>query len=154
VPAYFNDTMRAATRYAAEIAGVQVLGLLSEPTAAAIAFGYDNRPKNCRDRGRPRRWTFDVTVLEFDHQDLIVKGTGGDAYLGGATSTRSSRSLRGAVRQAARHRRARSDALTVEDFTQVSQTGCCAPTARSMISALVSEPSCSCKRPGFRRDSK
>lgn len=123
VPAHFNDTMRAATRQAAEIAGVQVLGLLSEPTAAAIAFGYDNRPQEMRgivvDLGGG---TFDVTVLEFDHQDVVVKGTGGDAYLGGANFDKIlfdhfvqefDREHRIDIRE--------PDALSIEAFTQISQ---------------------------------
>jgi molecular chaperone DnaK len=123
VPAYFNDTMRAATRHAAEMAGVQVLGLLSEPTAAAIAFGYDNRPEALQgivvDLGGG---TFDVTVLEFDHQDLIVKGTGGDAYLGGANFDKIlfDHFVAQFDRQHGIDVRD-PDALSVEDFTQVSQ---------------------------------
>ncbi len=85
VPAYFSDPMRAATRRAGELAGLDVLGLLSEPTAAAIAFGYDRRPEGCTgvvvDLGGG---TFDVTVMEFSGDDLTVRATGGDAYLGGA----------------------------------------------------------------------
>jgi len=65
--------MRAATRQAAELAGVRVLGLVSEPTAAAIAFGYDRRPAEAQgivvDLGGG---TFDVTVLELDHELLLV----------------------------------------------------------------------------------
>ena len=123
VPAYFNDTMRAATRMAAEMAGLRVLGLLSEPTAAAIAFGYDQRPEEMSgivvDLGGG---TFDVTVLEFDRQDLVVKSTGGDAYLGGANFDKVlfdhfveafDREHGVDVRD--------PDALSVEDFTQVSQ---------------------------------
>ncbi len=85
VPAYFNDPMRAATRNAAELAGIQVLGLLSEPTAAALAFGYQRRPSGATgvvvDLGGG---TFDVTVMNYDGSDLTVRATGGDYYLGGA----------------------------------------------------------------------
>ncbi len=85
VPAYFNDPMRAATRNAAELAGVQLLGLLSEPTAAALAFGYEHRPAGATgvvvDLGGG---TFDVTVMDYDGTDLAVRATGGDYYLGGA----------------------------------------------------------------------
>lgn len=123
VPAYFNDAMRAATRRAAELAGVQVLGLLSEPTAAAISFGYDRRPEEAQgivvDLGGG---TFDVTVLELDHQHLTVRSTGGDAYLGGANFDKvlfdhfveKFDQTHGVdIRD--------PDALSVEDFTQVSQ---------------------------------
>ena len=85
VPAYFNDAMRASTRRAGELAGLDVLGLLSEPTAAALAFGYDKRPEGTTgvviDLGGG---TFDVTVMDYDGYDLSVRATGGDAYLGGA----------------------------------------------------------------------
>jgi molecular chaperone DnaK len=85
VPAYFNDSMRASTRRAGELAGLDVLGLLSEPTAAALAFGYGKRPEGTTgvviDLGGG---TFDVTVMDYDGHDLNVRATGGDAYLGGA----------------------------------------------------------------------
>lgn len=85
VPAYFNDPMRYATRRAAELAGLDVVGLLSEPTAAALAFGFDRRPAGATgvvvDLGGG---TFDVTVMDFDGHDLTVRATGGDYYLGGA----------------------------------------------------------------------
>jgi len=85
VPAYFSDPMRAATMRAGELAGLDVLGLLSEPTAAAIAYGYDKRPSGTTgvvvDLGGG---TFDVTVMEYDGAELTVRATGGDAYLGGA----------------------------------------------------------------------
>jgi molecular chaperone DnaK len=85
VPAYFNDPMRAATMRAGELAGLDVLGLLSEPTAAAIAYGYEKRPTGTTgvviDLGGG---TFDVTVMSYDDADLTVRSTGGDAYLGGA----------------------------------------------------------------------
>jgi molecular chaperone DnaK len=85
VPAYFNDPMRAATRRAGELAGLDVLGLLSEPTAAALAFGYGKRLEGTTgvviDLGGG---TFDVTVMGYDGHDLNVLATGGDAYLGGA----------------------------------------------------------------------
>jgi len=85
VPAYFDDPMRSATRRAAELAGIQVLGLLSEPTAAALAFGYERRPTGATgvvvDLGGG---TFDVTVMDYDGDNLAVRATGGDYYLGGA----------------------------------------------------------------------
>ena len=85
VPAYFSDPMRAATLRAGELAGLDVLGLLSEPTAAAIAYGYEKRPAGTTgvvvDLGGG---TFDVTVMDYDGAELRVRATGGDAYLGGA----------------------------------------------------------------------
>ena len=85
VPAYFSDPMRAATLRSGELAGLDVLGLLSEPTAAAIAYGYDKRPSGTTgvvvDLGGG---SFDVTVMDYDGAALTVRATGGDAYLGGA----------------------------------------------------------------------
>ncbi len=123
VPAYFNDSMRLATRRAGELAGVEVLGLLSEPTAAALAFGYDRRPTGTTgvvvDLGGG---TFDVTVMEFDGTDLTVRATGGDAYLGGANFDKVLFDL-----FVEDFRRTHGldindpDALTLEEFTQTSQ---------------------------------
>lgn len=123
VPAYFNDAMRLATRRAAELADLEVLGLLSEPTAAAIAFGYDHRPEELLgvvvDLGGG---TFDVTVMRFQGGALIVQATGGDAYLGGANFDKK-------IFDYFVDRFARlngldvtdPDSLSIEDFTQVSQ---------------------------------
>ncbi len=123
VPAYFNDTMRLATRRAGELAGLDVLGLLSEPTAAALAFGYQKRPTGTLgavvDLGGG---TFDITVLEYDGNDVNVRATGGDAYLGGANFDKilfdhfvdSFRAEHGLDIND-------PDALTLEEFTQASQ---------------------------------
>lgn len=123
VPAYFNDSMRLATRRAGELAGVEVLGLLSEPTAAALAFGYQQRPSGTSgvvvDLGGG---TFDVTVLDYDGSDLNVRATGGDAYLGGANFDKvlfdyfvdQFRIAHGLDIND-------PDALSLEEFTQVSQ---------------------------------
>lgn len=123
VPAYFNDTMRAATRQAAELAGVRVLGLVSEPTAAAIAFGFDHRPEGAEgiviDLGGG---TFDVSVLTFDHEHIAVRATGGDAYLGGANFDKI---LFDHFVQRFDHAHGIDindpDTLSVEEFTLVSQ---------------------------------
>ncbi|HVA06436.1 MAG TPA: Hsp70 family protein, partial [Acidimicrobiales bacterium] len=123
VPAYFNDAMRAATRQAVEMAGSRVLGVLSEPTAAAIAFGYDQRPEHAQgvviDLGGG---TFDVTVLEIDREHLTVRATGGDAYLGGANFDKVLFDHFVAQFEHAHGIDIRDpEALSVEDFTHVSQ---------------------------------
>jgi molecular chaperone DnaK len=122
VPAYFNDAMRAATRHAVELAGARVLGLISEPTAAAVAFGYERRLEGAEgivvDLGGG---TFDVTVLTYDHADLTVQATGGDAYLGGANFDKVLFDY--FVQSFDRAHGidvADPEALSVEDFTQVS----------------------------------
>jgi len=83
VPAYFDDAQRQATRDAARLAGIEVLRLLNEPTAAALAYGLEHR-KNGRflvfDLGGG---TFDVTLLDLDDGVFQVRATGGDSLLGG-----------------------------------------------------------------------
>lgn len=84
VPAYFNDAQRAATRDAGVISGLNVLRILNEPTAAAIAYGLDQ--KNAEqsilvfDLGGG---TFDVSVLTIDNEVFEVEATSGDTHLGG-----------------------------------------------------------------------
>ncbi|WP_164017021.1 molecular chaperone DnaK [Pyxidicoccus trucidator] len=83
VPAYFNDAQRQATKDAGRIAGLEVLRIINEPTAAALAYGF-GRTVNGRvavlDLGGG---TFDVSVLEINQGVFDVVGTGGDTYLGG-----------------------------------------------------------------------
>jgi len=123
VPAYFNDPMRAATLRAGELAGVDVLGLQSEPTAAALAFGYDQRPSGATgvvvDLGGG---TFDVTVMEYDGSALTVRATGGDAYLGGANFDKVLFDYFAEQFEAAHGLDINDpDALSLEECTQVSQ---------------------------------
>jgi molecular chaperone HscA len=84
VPAYFDDAQRQATRDAGRLAGLEVLRLLNEPTAAALAYGLDKGKKTgtfaVYDLGGG---TFDITVLSLDDGVFQVRSTGGDSQLGG-----------------------------------------------------------------------
>jgi molecular chaperone DnaK len=83
VPAYFKDTQREATRQAGEIAGLDVVAIINEPTAAAIAYGLargQHRHVLVYDFGGG---TFDVTILRIDGNEFTVIATDGDARLGG-----------------------------------------------------------------------
>lgn len=83
VPAYFDDSQRQATKDAGEIAGLKVLRIINEPTAAALAYGFNKR-KNEKiavyDLGGG---TFDVSILEVSDDTVEVKSTNGDTHLGG-----------------------------------------------------------------------
>ncbi|KAI2629359.1 hsp70-like protein [Xylaria nigripes] len=83
VPAYFNDSQRQATKDAGQIAGLNVLRVVNEPTAAALAYGLDkegDRIVAVYDLGGG---TFDISVLEIQHGVFEVKSTNGDTHLGG-----------------------------------------------------------------------
>jgi molecular chaperone DnaK len=84
VPAYFNDSERQATKNAGTIAGLEVLRIINEPTAAALAYGLDKQQENLTvvvfDLGGG---TFDVSVLEIGDGVFEVKSTAGDTHLGG-----------------------------------------------------------------------
>jgi molecular chaperone DnaK len=84
VPAYFNDSQRQATKEAGEIAGLEVLRIINEPTAAALAYGLDKKDKDQKvavyDLGGG---TFDVSILEIGNGVFEVLSTNGDTHLGG-----------------------------------------------------------------------
>ena len=136
VPAYFDDAQRQATKDAARLAGLEVLRLINEPTAAAIAYGLDNGSEGLYAVYDLGGGTFDVSLLRLSRGVFEVVATGGDASLGGddydaalaewvlAQEGRSADSAgdRAAVRQAARTcKEALSDADTVT--FQVDLTG-------------------------------
>jgi len=83
VPAYFNDAQRQATKDAGKIAGLEVLRIINEPTAAALAYGLDKENTHTIAVYDLGGGTFDVTVLEIDDGLFEVKATNGDTFLGG-----------------------------------------------------------------------
>ncbi|WP_438005617.1 Fe-S protein assembly chaperone HscA [Sorangium sp. So ce321] len=83
VPAYFDDAQRQATKDAGRLAGLEVLRLLNEPTAAALAYGLDKQQNGLFVVYDLGGGTFDITVLLLDNGVFQVKSTGGDSALGG-----------------------------------------------------------------------
>jgi molecular chaperone DnaK len=83
VPAYFNDSQRQATKDAGEIAGLQVLRIINEPTAASLAYGLDKKEAETILVFDLGGGTFDVSILEVGEGVVEVKSTSGDTFLGG-----------------------------------------------------------------------
>ncbi|MCA6217424.1 Fe-S protein assembly chaperone HscA [Ideonella sp. B7] len=83
VPAYFDDAQRQATKDAAQLAGLNVLRLINEPTAAAVAYGLDNGSEGLYAVYDLGGGTFDISLLRLSHGVFEVVATGGDAALGG-----------------------------------------------------------------------
>ena len=83
VPAYFNDSQRQATKDAGKIAGLEVLRIVNEPTAAALAYGLDKKKDETIAVYDFGGGTFDISVLEVGEGVVEVKATNGDTHLGG-----------------------------------------------------------------------
>ncbi|MGL4445255.1 MAG: Hsp70 family protein, partial [Alsobacter sp.] len=83
VPAYFNDAQRQATKDAGKIAGLEVLRIINEPTAAALAYGLDKKKTGVVAVYDLGGGTFDVSILEIGDGVFEVKSTNGDTFLGG-----------------------------------------------------------------------
>jgi molecular chaperone DnaK len=83
VPAYFNDSQRQATRDAGKIAGLDVLRIINEPTAAALAYGLDNKKNQLIAVYDLGGGTFDISILKLEEGLFEVLSTSGDTYLGG-----------------------------------------------------------------------
>ncbi len=127
VPAYFDDAQRQATKDAAELAGIHVLRLINEPTAAAIAYGLDNGSEGVYAIYDLGGGTFDISILRLTRGVFEVMATGGDSALGGddydqalATWVLESAGLgpaSDAAERAALHREARrvKELLTTQD---------------------------------------
>jgi len=83
VPAYFNDSQRQATKEAGQIAGLEVLRIINEPTAAALAYGMDKKKDETIAVYDLGGGTFDISILEIGDGVFEVKATNGDTHLGG-----------------------------------------------------------------------
>jgi molecular chaperone DnaK len=83
VPAYFNDSQRQATKAAGEIAGLNVLRIINEPTAASLAYGMDKKEEKVIAVYDLGGGTFDISILEIGEGTFQVKSTNGDTHLGG-----------------------------------------------------------------------
>ena len=83
VPAYFNDAQRQATKDAGRIAGLEVLRIINEPTAAALAYGLDKKKSGTIAVYDLGGGTFDISILEIGDGVFEVKSTNGDTFLGG-----------------------------------------------------------------------
>ena len=83
VPAYFDEAQRQATKDAARLAGLKVLRLLNEPTAAAVAYGLDHKPEGVHAIYDLGGGTFDISILRLNRGVFEVLSTGGDSALGG-----------------------------------------------------------------------
>ena len=83
MPAYFNDSQRQATKDAGRIAGLDVLRIINEPTAAALAYGMGKKEHERIAVFDLGGGTFDISILELDKGVFVVKATNGDTFLGG-----------------------------------------------------------------------
>jgi len=83
VPAYFNDSQRQATKDAGKIAGLEVLRIINEPTAASLAYGLDKKAEETIAVYDLGGGTFDISILELGEGTFQVKSTNGDTHLGG-----------------------------------------------------------------------
>lgn len=83
VPAYFNDSQRQATKDAGKIAGLEVMRIINEPTAAALAYGFDKKKSGIIAVFDFGGGTFDISVLEINDGVIEVRSTNGDTHLGG-----------------------------------------------------------------------
>ncbi len=122
VPAYFDDGARAATKDAAKLAGLEVLRLINEPTAAALAYGLDQGKEGTYIIYDLGGGTFDVSILKMEKGVFKVLATGGDAALGGddfdhliAEKMTQSVTNEEEARNVLRHARKIKEALTIEN---------------------------------------
>ncbi|MFL5454987.1 MAG: Fe-S protein assembly chaperone HscA [Myxococcales bacterium] len=147
VPAYFDDAQRQATKEAGRLAGLEVLRLLNEPTAAALAYGLDKRSEGTFAVYDLGGGTFDISILKLVEGLFEVKAVGGDSALGGDDFDRAiaealllemgrERDPR-LVRQAIDAARAAKEALTSRDTVEVEVAGFRRILTRAQLDAAI-----------------
>ncbi|MGQ0507038.1 MAG: Fe-S protein assembly chaperone HscA [Myxococcaceae bacterium] len=159
VPAYFDDAQRQATKDAGRLAGLEVLRLLNEPTAAALAYGLDKGSQGTFAVYDLGGGTFDISILKLVDGIFEVKSTGGDSALGGDDFDRAiaERALQGVpspspsqVEAALRAARQAKEALTTAESTELVLMGRSLKIARaeleSWIAPLVQRTGIACRR--------
>ena len=152
VPAYFDDAQRQATKDAAQLAGLNVLRLISEPTAAAVAYGLDNGSEGLYAVFDLGGGTFDISLLQLTRGVFEVVATGGDAALGGDDIDRAladwALAQAGVVVESATDKRAAlvaartaKEALSSGDDTlwqaRIGGRDCQVPVTRAMLEQLA-----------------
>ena len=137
VPAYFNDSQRQATKDAGVISGLNVLRIINEPTAAAIAYGLDKKGGEHNvlifDLGGG---TFDVSLLTIEDGIFEVKATAGDTHLGGEDFDNRMVEVRASV---GRERRGGSAAALRSQLSHSAAASCHPPSSSSSNPAVVHE---------------
>jgi len=145
VPAYFDDAQRQATRDAGRLAGLEVLRLLAEPTAAALAYGLDQGSKGRYAVYDLGGGTFDISILELHQGVFRVVATGGDTALGGDDIDRAlaarllgdGESDPGRVQRALDEARAAKHRLTASETTEMRLEGRAVPLGRGDLAEVM-----------------
>jgi molecular chaperone HscA len=137
VPAYFDDAQRQATKDAAQLAGLNVLRLINEPTAAAIAYGLDNSSEGVYAVFDLGGGTFDISILRLTQGVFEVLSTGGDSALGGDDYDQ-------ALADAAMARQPDLQAATAQDKTVLKAAARAAKEALSSADAVTLKAALSC----------
>ncbi|HUJ27770.1 MAG TPA: Fe-S protein assembly chaperone HscA [Myxococcales bacterium] len=145
VPAYFDDAQRQATKEAGRLAGLEVLRLLNEPTAAALAYGLDKRSRGMFAVYDLGGGTFDISILQLQEGVFEVKAVGGDSALGGDDFDRALAEilLKGkshtprSVREAIDKAKAAKEELTKNDRTVVLFSGVEIEVTREQLEAAI-----------------
>ncbi|PZP29904.1 MAG: Fe-S protein assembly chaperone HscA [Roseateles depolymerans] len=134
VPAYFDDAQRQATKDAAELAGLKVLRLINEPTAAAIAYGLDNASEGLYAVYDLGGGTFDISLLRLTRGVFEVVATGGDAALGGDDFDRALADW--ALTQAGRNVSSAHDKRAVLVAARAAKEGLSSAESTELVAAL------------------